>query len=161
MCQLFIWKFKGDDKIKTFTMTRLPMGNSPSTNISITAVKETTKLEDFKTRYLMAHHALNENSYVDNVFHGVNAMEKLTDSIKEIRLVAAKGGFQFKDWIVSYQQAPHQVIGIMLPDVIDPNVEKTLGLFLDIKQDELYVSPSFKTEDKSFLQCHVEVKSSV
>ena len=62
MCQLFIWKFKGDEKIKTFTMTRLPMGNCPSTNISITVVKETTKLEDFKRKYSMAHCALNKNS---------------------------------------------------------------------------------------------------
>ena len=57
MCQLFIWQFRGDEKIRTFAMTRLPMGNCPSTNISITAVKETSKLEDFKEKYLMAHRA--------------------------------------------------------------------------------------------------------
>ena len=33
MCQMFVWQFKGDTKIRTYGMTRLPMGNCPSTNI--------------------------------------------------------------------------------------------------------------------------------
>ena len=45
MMQLFIWKFKGEEKLRTFSMTRLVMENKPSTNISIVAVH---KLEDFK-----------------------------------------------------------------------------------------------------------------
>ena len=31
MGQLFLWQFKGDQKLKTYTMTRLVMGNVPST----------------------------------------------------------------------------------------------------------------------------------
>ena len=48
MMQLFVWKFKGEDKLRTFCMTRLVMGNKPSTNISIVAVQESTELEDFQ-----------------------------------------------------------------------------------------------------------------
>ena len=68
MMQLFIWQFKGEEKMKTYAMTRLVMGNKPSTNISIVAVKETAQLEDFKTRYPVAYQALMYDSYVDNVF---------------------------------------------------------------------------------------------
>ena len=45
--QLFVWKFKGDDELRTFCMTRLVMGNKPSTNISIVVVQQSTELEDF------------------------------------------------------------------------------------------------------------------
>ena len=50
MMQLFIWKFKGEEKLRTFCMTRLVMGNRPSTNISIVAVQQATNLQDFATR---------------------------------------------------------------------------------------------------------------
>ena len=80
MCQMFVWQFKGDTKIRTYGMTRLPMGNCPSTNISIVAVKETSELEDYRTRYPMAHKALNQNTYVDNVFHGADSKEELDNA---------------------------------------------------------------------------------
>ena len=47
MMQLFVWQFKDDRKLRTFAMTRLVMGNKPSSNISIVALKETAKLNDF------------------------------------------------------------------------------------------------------------------
>ena len=147
MCQMFVWQFKGDDKLRTFAMTRLPMGNCPSTNISIVAVKETSELDDNANRYPKAHRALNQNSYVDNVFHGANTKEGLHEGIKEIELVAEKGGFKFKDWIISYQKIPEQVIGVKLPNAIDPNIEKALGVFWDVELDNLYIKPSFTDKD--------------
>ena len=53
------------------------------------------------------------------------------------------------------------MIGVKLPNAIDPNIEKALGVFWDLEKDNLYMSPAFKDEDKSFLQGHEEVKSSV
>ena len=92
--------------------------------------------------------ALNKNSYVDNVFYRAYTKEEPEKGIKEISLVAEKGGFKFKDWIVSYQKIPEQVIGVKLPNAIDPNIEKALGIFWDVEQDNLYIKPSFK--DKIF-----------
>ena len=48
-------------------MTRFIMGNIPSTNISLVAVKETAKLDNSRTTHPVAYEALNKNSYVDNV----------------------------------------------------------------------------------------------
>ena len=49
--QLWCWQFIGEENLRTFAMTRLVMGNGPSTAISIIAVKETTNLFNFATQY--------------------------------------------------------------------------------------------------------------
>ena len=114
-----------------------------SYNISIVAVKETSKLEDNAKQFPKAHMALIKNSYVDNIFHEANTMEELEEGIKEIELVTKKGGFKFKDWIVSCQKIPEQVISVKLPNAIDLNKEKALGIFWDVEQDNLYIKPFF------------------
>ena len=128
MMQLFVWQFKGEDKLKTFAMTRLVMGNKPSSNISIVAVKETAQLEDCQTKYPVAYQALMSDSYVDNVFLTAPDTDTLVQGITEIETVAAKGGFKFKEWIVSGQNIPEKKVSIKLPNAIDPDEEKALGV---------------------------------
>ena len=82
MMQLFVWKFKGEDKLRTFCMTRLVMGNKPSTNISIVAVQQSTELEDFPTSEPEACKVLKENIYVDNVFVTSPDLETLLRNIQ-------------------------------------------------------------------------------
>ena len=36
--QLFMWRFKGEEETRVFAMTRLVMGNKPSSAISIISV---------------------------------------------------------------------------------------------------------------------------
>ena len=48
MMQLFVWKFKGEDKLRTFCMKRLVMGNKPITNISFVAVSSQQSWRIFK-----------------------------------------------------------------------------------------------------------------
>ena len=38
MMQLFCWRFAGEEDVPIFCMSRLVMGNKPSTNLSIIAV---------------------------------------------------------------------------------------------------------------------------
>ena len=151
MMQLFIWQFKGEEKMKTYAMTRLVMGNKPSTNISIVAVKETAQLEDFKTRYPVAYQALMYDSYVDNVFLTAPDIETLVQGIAEIEQVSAKGGFKFKEWIVSGQNIPEQKVSIKLPNAIDPEEEKALGVFWDVRDDLFYVKPGITDKERSLI----------
>ena len=139
MMQLFLWKFNNEDTIKTFAMTRLVMGNKPSSNFSQIAVKETTKLEDFTGRYPIASKALNENGYVDNVLITATDKDLMDKKITEIELVAGKGGFYFKPWIVSGEDIPQQIIKVQLPNAITEEEEKALGVYWNVKNDELYV----------------------
>jgi hypothetical protein len=122
MMQLFIWKFEGEDEVRTFCMTRLGMGNKISSNFSIIAVNETAKFEDFPTRFPDAHKALTEDNYVDNVLVVKPTLKK------QIELVSAKGGFSYKPWIISGQNVPHQVIQVTLPNAISFEEEKALGI---------------------------------
>ena len=51
MMQLFLWQFPGDKSIKVFCMTRLVMGNKPSTNLSLVALKETAGMNDNRIQF--------------------------------------------------------------------------------------------------------------
>ena len=93
MMQLFVWKFAGEEQIRTFSMTRLVMGNKPSANLSIIAVRKTAELEDYPEKYPVAYKALIYDSYVDNVFITAPDSNKLRQGIDEIEFVGKKGGF--------------------------------------------------------------------
>ena len=80
MMQLFIWKFKNSSKLRTSCMTGLVMGNKPSTNISIVAMRLNTSRGENKVQYPIAHEALTLNSYVDNTFCGADNDEDLEDT---------------------------------------------------------------------------------
>ena len=148
MMQLFVWKFDGEEKIRTFSMTRLVMGNKPSANLSIIAVRKTAELENFSEQYPIAFKALVEDSYVDNVFITAPDIDKLSFGIEEIEFVGKKGGFRFKEWIVSGQKVPQQVIGIQLPGAVTPDEEKALGVHWDVEKDELFIDPDLTSGGK-------------
>ena len=127
------------------------MGHKPSPNISIVTVKETAQLGDCRTRYPVAFQALMYDSYVDNVFLTAPDTETLVAGIEEIETVSAKGGFKFKEWIVSGQNIPEKKVSIKLPNAIDPEEEKALGVFWNVKEDEFYVKPGLTDKEKSLI----------
>ena len=94
MMQLWLWKFAGEENIRTFCMTRLGMGVKPSANFAVIAMKETAKLEDFESKYPVAKKALSEDSYMDNTFVTAPTRKEMHDKIEEIEFVAKKGGFK-------------------------------------------------------------------
>ena len=151
MMQLFVWQFKGEDRLRTFAMTRLVMGNKPSSNISIVTVKETAQLDGCVNEFPVAYKALMDDSYVDNVFLTAPDMKTLVQGIAEIETVAAKGGFKFKEWVVSGQDIPEQKVSIKLPNAINPEEEKALGVFWNAKDDWFYVKPGITEKERGLL----------
>ena len=147
MMQLWIWKFQGEDKIRTFAMTRLVMGNKPSTNISVVAVRETAELFDFKQRYPEAHATLVKDTYVDNVFLTAPDMESLFKKIQEIEKISAAGGFKFKPWMVAgIGTEEDQIVAVASPDL-----EKALGMYWDVSRDEFFVKLNLSTDEKNMI----------
>ena len=136
--QLWVWRFDGEEKIRTFCMTRLGMGLKPSANFAIIAMKETSKLEDFEERYPIAKKALSEDSYVDNTFVTGKTIEGIRRKIEEINFVASHGGFKYKEWIVSRENFTQEAISVQLPHAIGVDEEKALGIFWDVSRDEFY-----------------------
>ena len=139
MCQLWCHQFAGSNNIETFCMTRLVMGNRPSTSISGVAVKETTKLEDYMDRFPVARQALDRDSYVDNTNVGADSHEQILKKIEEIEYVAGKGGFYFKPWIISGAKCDNLLLG---PRTENGTVEKNLGILWLVDIDHLQVKPS-------------------
>ena len=76
---------------------------------------------------------------MDNIFHTGPSLEKVKSDIKEIELVAAAGGFKFKEWVISGQDIPQQVISVHLPNQISEDEERALGVNWDPKLDTLSI----------------------
>ena len=94
MMQLWLWRFAGEQHIRTFCMTRLGMGVKPSANFAVIAMKETAKLEDFESKYPVAKKALSDDSYMDNTFVTASNVKEMHGKIEEIQFVTKQGGFK-------------------------------------------------------------------
>ena len=79
-------------------------------------------MEDFPAKYPVAFQALTEDSYVDNTFLTAPDHETINTAIEEVNLVAEKGGFKYKEWIISGKPIPHQNILVKLPNQISTEV---------------------------------------
>jgi len=136
--QLFIWRFKGEDRIRVFAMTRLVMGNKPSANCSQIALKETAGLNNNNVKYPEAAKALIHNSYVDNTFTTAENIAVLMKNISDIELVASGGGFYYKPWVVSGEDVPDLVIAGPV-DCLVTESEKALGVYWDVRDDKFFI----------------------
>ena len=125
------------------------MGSKPSVPISGVAMAETGKLEDFEQRYPVAYEALTNKAYVDNIFHTAPSYDKVKADIDEIEFVAARGGFYFKDWVISGQEIQQQIISVSLPNQISEDEERALGVNWDPKFDTLSIKVDVSKPPKS------------
>ena len=139
--QLWCWQFSDEQEIRTFMMTRLVMGNGPSTAISIISVKETAHLLDFAVKYPYAKEALCRNSYVDNVNVGADNLDDLDRRIAEVEFVAAKGGHIFKPWVKSGDTDISELIIGHVPECLVTLTERNLGIYWNVTEDLLKICP--------------------
>ena len=143
-----MWKFQGEDSIRYFKMERLVMGNKPSASLSGVALAETARLEDFPNKYPAAYKALTHDTYVDNVFLTAPDHDKLKMMISEIEKVASMGGFFFKPFIISGENVPDVVIGVVLPDAESLNEERALGAYWNVKEDTFHIKSNLAAPGK-------------
>ena len=155
--QLFLWQFPGDAKVRTFCMQRLVMGNKPSGALSMVAMRETAELGENRSLYPAAYETLVKNSYVDNVFRVAPTIETLKDDINQIEKVSAMGGFYFKDWIISGEDVPEQLISVQLPYAIGVEEERCLGVSWDVRTDRLFVKSNLDKPGKKIKKTDIEV----
>ena len=146
--QLFLWQFPADDRIRTFCMTRLVMGNKPSGGLSMVAMRETADLGDNALMYPAAYETITRDAYVDNVFRTAPDIETLKRDIADIEKVSAMGGFYYKDWIISGQDIPEQLIGVQLPNAIAVDEERALGINWDVINDQFYMKSNLAKPGK-------------
>ena len=139
MMQLFVWRFKGDAQVKTYRMSRLVMGNIPSTNMSIVAMRVNASRGDNEQEYPAAYKALVKNSYVDNTLITAPNNNKLDKDIAETESVANSGGFYYKEWPKSKVAVQGSDNVLLAGSPFDPEEEKALGLRWDTTNDNLHI----------------------
>ena len=141
--QLWVWRFADSEEVETFAMTRLVMGNRPSTNISNVALKETTLLNGYDSLYPSARQALDKDAYVDNIMATAQDHEAMLAKITEIEFVAARGGFKFKPWVISGSNSPDLTFGPATEDSESGDlIEKALGVQWIVSKDLLRIKPA-------------------
>ena len=146
--QLFVWQWPGEDIVRTYMMRVLIMGNKPSSNYSIIAVKETAQMGDNPEKFPRVVRALVEDSYMDDVFPTAPDKETIVQDAKDITTVAASAGFRFKDFIFSGEEVEEKTISVKLPNAIGGSEEKALGLGWEVKEDLFYVRASVNFSKK-------------
>ena len=114
--------------------------------------KETAKLEDFEEKYPVARKALSEDSYMDNTFVTAQTMAEIENKIEEVELVATQGGFKYKEWIISGQNVPEQILSVTPPNANGVYEEKALGLHWDVVGDRFFVKGDVRVGSKKTLK---------
>jgi hypothetical protein len=113
-------------KMKVYVTTTVNFGDKPAGCIAIAAIRETA--ERFGGDYPEASWFLKYRTYVDDATAGANSMERLRALSKELEVVAKKGGFEFKETLMSGDSAA---------DPSEPR--KVLGLIWETQEDRLMV----------------------
>ena len=152
--QLFMWRFKGEEEIRIFAMTRLVMGNKPSANSSQIALRETAFIENNHEKFPVAARALTRESYVDNTFTTAPSHEQIKENIDSIETVAKAGGFMYKPWVVSGTDVPDQLL--VNGEAED---ERALGIHWNVKEDLFYVKVNISGKKRTVNICLSQILS--
>ena len=89
---------------------------------------------------------------MDNTFVTASNVKEMHGKIEEIEFVAKQGGFKYKEWVVSGQNVPEQVISVALPNAIGVNEEKALGVHWDVMQDKFFIKVDISIGSKKSIK---------
>jgi hypothetical protein len=113
-------------EMKVYTTTTVNFGDKPAGCIAIAAARETAAMDEGEFRE--AAWFLQNRTYVDDATAGADSMDRLETLSGEMEAVAKRGGFEFKETLMS-------------EDKEDENGEprKVLGLIWETEADRLKV----------------------
>ena len=98
MTHLFLWRnLEQGKEPQTLAMTRVNMGDKPSSAIAQTALRKTA-LES-QQEFSMASKIILRNSYMDDIPGSVCSEKEATQVMKDIDTVLATRGFKIKEWV--------------------------------------------------------------
>jgi hypothetical protein len=115
-----------------YITTTVNFGDKPAGCIAIAAARETAAMDEGK--YREAAWFLMNRTYVDDATAGADSMERLKTLSGELEAVAKRGGFEFKETLMSGDKEDadgesHKVLGLIWPEenvVLDEEPEKAL-----------------------------------
>ncbi len=103
-------------EMKVYITTTVNFGDKPAGCIVIAAAREMAEMDEGKFRE--AARFLQNRTYVDDAISGADSMEHLRTLSGELEAVARRGGFQFKETLMSGDKKdengePHNVLGLI------------------------------------------------
>ena len=129
-----LWRdFDVDRPPDTYVFQRVTFGDRPAGCIAVVALQQTADM--FSAISPMAAKILKHDSYMDDIVSGSDSLEGAFELIEDIKAIAARGGFNFKDFVVSgNSQQPQDslakdvsVLGLLWSPV-DDNLKFNLSL---------------------------------
>ena len=147
----FLWRYNIEDEIDTYAVVRVNMGDKPSASIAQIAMRETARLPQF-SHMTEERRVVEEDSYVDDIMTSHNDKEKLTEITTGVSNLLKGGNFHVKAWVVSGQKGettsttdtkqPAKPKTILLPNQMQEEENKALGMGYDVESDELSMMTS-------------------
>jgi hypothetical protein len=103
-------------EMKVYITTTVNFGDKPAGCIAIAAARETASMDEGE--YREAAWFLKNRTNVDDATAGVDSMERLKTLSGELEAVARRGGFEFKETLMSGDKEdadgePHKVLGLI------------------------------------------------
>ena len=156
MTHLFLWRnFETSDEPLTFAMTRVNMGDRPSSAIAQAALQKTA--EEALQEHPKAADTILKDSYMDDIISSVDDTESAKRVMSEIETVLKLKGFTIKEWIWSGtklgsedRNVDQSAVQILMESNSDNDeTEKVLGLHWDVRNDLLVFHMKFTGEGTS------------
>lgn len=166
MTHLFLWRDLDISKEPTtYAITRVNMGDRPSSAIAQTALRKTA--EDAMQIYPDAAKIVLRNSYMDDIPASVAGEDTAFKIMKDIDSMLLQRGFQIKEWIWSgsvsnatsnfSDQDQRTVKSLLDVDEETDSAEKVLGMNWDVRNDKLIFNVTLT--ESSHLSLHPTKRS--
>ena len=102
-----LWRdFEIDRDPDVYVFVTVTFGDKPAGCIAVTALRETAEM--FSELAPNAAEIIKRDTYMDDVISGAADIETAKSLISSIREIAEKGGFAFKDFVISGDSASNQ-----------------------------------------------------
>ena len=134
MTHRFLWRDLNEEKEpQTYVMKVVNFGDRPSGSIAIAALQKTAKMSE--AEFPDSCRVIERNSYMDDILHSSENVEKAELMKETITKVLAKWGFNIKNWISSEEDRKDPIKLLENSDVEDYN-ERVLGMLWNPLKDE-------------------------
>ena len=126
MTHRFLWRNLDEEREpQTYVMKVVNFGDRPSGSIAIAALEKTD--ERSKDEFPEVSHIIQRNSYVNDILHSCETMEKANRIKDPINTILDRGGFNIADYVTR---------GKHPDDLKDGNLWQTGAKFLELPMDQ-------------------------
>jgi hypothetical protein len=138
-------------EMKVYITMTVNFGDKPAGYIAIAAARETAAMDEGEFRE--AAWFLQNRTYVDDATAGADSMERLEALSKEMEAVAKRGGFEFKETLMSGDKEdengePHKVLGLIWETEAD-RLKVDVKLNLGAKKANLHLMENIELNEGS------------